>query len=125
MGLKRVVTVAMVLVGAYLAIAFGKPYYQYLMMYQAFTDAVDAGIARIQVVKTHAGADVSEEVLQAVQEFLQKRAIELGLPPDSQMVEVQMRAGHVLVKVVWVAQVRLLTRPIPLNFSLQQDRKLP
>jgi hypothetical protein len=44
------------------------------MMYQALDDAVDAGITRIQTTKSYAGSDVTGEVMQAVEAFLQKRA---------------------------------------------------
>jgi hypothetical protein len=50
------------------------PPLQYAMMYQALDDAVDAGITRIQTTKSYAGSDVTGEVMQAVEAFLQKRA---------------------------------------------------
>jgi len=122
---KRILVVATVLLAGYLAIAFGKPYYQYAMMYQAFDDAVDAAMVRIQVVKSHAGADVTGEVLQAVGAFLEKRAQDLGVPLDPHGVEIRILSGSVVVKVGWISPVELPHRTVPLSFSLEKERKLP
>lgn len=47
MRVRRILGVAGLLASGYLVLAFGRPYYQYLMLRQAFDDAMDAGIVRI------------------------------------------------------------------------------
>jgi hypothetical protein len=124
-GVTRILKVVGLLVGVYLAIVFGKPYYQYLMMFKDFGDAVDAGVARIQVAKSRAGADVPDEVLQAVQEFLLRRATELRVPLDPRNIQVRISGGQMDVDAAWVVPVKVLTRTTPLNFSLHQNRTVP
>ena len=123
--IERLLAVAGVLVCGYLAIAFGKPYYQYAMMYQAFDDAVDAGMARIQVARSYAGSDLTGEVMQAVETFLQNRARGLDVPLEPRDIQVRTLAGRLMVRLAWMAPVKLLDRAIPLSFSLEKERKLP
>jgi hypothetical protein len=125
MKLKRIFVLLVLAGGAYAGVAFGKPYFQYMMMYKTFDDAMDAGISRIEVIKSHAGIDMSEEIVQAMQQYFEKRAVELGLPPDALHIDVHLWAGHFRAKIEWEAIVKLTSRTFPLKFSIQRERKLP
>jgi hypothetical protein len=63
--------------------------------------------------------------MQAVEGFLQKRAWELGVSLESRDIQIRTFAGRLMVKVAWMAPVKLRDRAIPLNFSLEKERKLP
>jgi hypothetical protein len=63
--------------------------------------------------------------MQAVEGFLQKRTWELGVSLESRDIQIRTFAGRLMVKVAWMAPVKLRDRAIRLNFSLEKERKLP
>jgi hypothetical protein len=125
MNIRRYVKLLVLALGIYASVAFGKPYFQYMMMYQAFDDAMDMGVNRIEIVKANTGIDMSEEVAQAMQLYFEKRSADLGLPADSLRIDVHLWAGHFRAKVEWEAIVKFASRIYPLRFSIQRERKLP
>lgn len=125
MNIKRLVKIVTLVLVAYASVVFGKPYFQYMMMYQTFDDAMDMGVGRIEVVKANTGLDMAEEVSLAMQKYLEKRSVELGLPADSLHIDVHLWAGRFRAKVEWEAIVKFASRTFPLQFSIQRERKLP
>jgi len=55
----------------------------------------------------------------------QKRARELDVPLEPRDIQIRTFAGRLMVKVAWMAPVKLLDRAISLNFSLEKEQKLP
>ncbi len=120
----RLLALVAILASLYLAVIFGYPFYQYAMMYLAFDDAVDGGIARVRFVHSQTETDVSDEVVEGVRVFLMKRATELHLPSDALEVQVRVWAGRLIVQVAWEAPVNLGYTTRVLNFSMKEEREL-
>jgi hypothetical protein len=121
---KRLLVIGTVLVLGYIALAFARPYYQYAMMYQAFDDAVDGGMARIQMVQARVGEDVSNEVIAGMQAFFAQRAAELALPADALRIDVRVWAGRLVARVAWEAPVHIGNYTAVLDFAIERERRL-